>query len=153
VIKSRGEVVEARGKEFEQVNGLRIKTQIMHFLPKFTKSFAENIQALHLNDNFLKAITKDDLVQFPNLKELSAGGNDIMELSSDLFQATPNLMLLDFNKCKLKTIGADLLSPLKKLKIIRVGNAQCINFPEADNKRDFKVFMRESQKNCSESKL
>jgi hypothetical protein len=153
VIKTRGEVVEVVGPTFEEVTGFRVNLQVMHFVPRFSKLFAENIQALFINDNFLKAIEKDDMAQFPNLKEFYAGGNDLVHLPSDLFQGSTNILGFDFNKNPLKTIGADLVTPLKKIKIIRLSNAGCINFPEARNNRDVQIFIREFKKNCSEPSL
>lgn len=64
----------------------------------------------------LTEITPESLRGFEKLKELWIDANNIETLPRGLFEHTPNLEVVSFNRNKIKEIDADILEPLKMLK-------------------------------------
>lgn len=73
------------GKSLNDVNVLRVSFAKWHFIPKGPRDFFNHIEVLDIQFCHLKAITQDDLQQFPTLYELYLLNNDLETLDPELF--------------------------------------------------------------------
>lgn len=99
-----------------QFEALMIEDQIVNFMPSFTDLLAQRLERLCVDSCHLKVITKEDLQQFPNLKDVSVASNDLEWLDGDLFEFNPRLEIVSFYKNKLTFIAANLLDSLINIK-------------------------------------
>jgi Leucine-rich repeat (LRR) protein len=75
----------------------------------------------------MKALEKNDLKQFPNLRSLGLEGNELQWLDDDVFEFTPKLEWISFGDNKLKFIGANILQPLTNLSYAWFDDNKCID--------------------------
>jgi hypothetical protein len=115
------------------IKGLEIENQIVHYVPKVTEKFAKRLEDLQIYVCGLKEVRKEDLEQFPQLKDLSLAWNDLQWLEGDLFAFNPKLEVVSFDgNQKLKYIGANLLDSLSELWSANFLSAGCIYFNAFD---------------------
>lgn len=97
----------------------------------------------------LKALHKNHLKDLSKIKYLDLLGNRIEKLDSNTFEYTPNLLEILLNNNKIKFIGLELLTPLKKLKYINFGGNICI-VGHAKNHEEIKLLRDEIKLKCSD---
>lgn len=104
----------------------------------------ENLEYLHLGDNYLKFIPDDAFYKLPQLKHLTLRDNLIEELSRKVFKNNNQLEMLWLYGNNIKTIGYHIFFHLKKLNFVDLSSNKCIskkydNFESMFNlKRDLK---------------
>lgn len=106
-VTKKGEIMNPIAiASYNQMKGLEIHEQIVHFMPKFTESLAQSLEALLVDSCHLKDVSKEDLQQFSPLKLLSLANNDLEKLDGDLFDFMPRIEVVSFRgNEKLKYIG------------------------------------------------
>jgi hypothetical protein len=129
-VTKKGEVMTGSAdSNIDLVQGMLLHQLTVNFLPKFSQALKQNLQYLQIIECDLKSIEKDDLAQFPTLLYLVVDRNPQLEsLKSDLFKATPDLKHICFSNDNLKTIGANILEPLKDLQVALFAYNPCISF-------------------------
>lgn len=120
------------GKSLDDVNVLRVSFAEWHYIPKGPEDFFRHIEVLDMQFCHLKAITQEDLRQFPTLFELYLVNNDIKSLDPELFLFNRDLKFIDVTRNKICSIAVDLLDPIDDLKEIRIDDNLCV--PVARNK-------------------
>lgn len=110
------------------MKALEVDHQTVYYVPKFTGFFAGRIEALSFYSCKLKVISKEDLEQFPMLRQLKLIWNNLEWLNSDLFDFNKNIEAIDFyGNQRLKFIGANLLDLLPNLQKVNFQNCGCID--------------------------
>jgi Leucine-rich repeat (LRR) protein len=93
-----------------------------------TKIFP-NLKVLHIYNSNLKNISKNDLVEFKNLKMCWCTNNKIEFLPRGLFEGFENLESITFHRNNLKVISPNILDGLEKLKLVNLkGNPGYVRF-------------------------
>jgi hypothetical protein len=99
----------------QNVKSLNFFEQTMNFMPKGLEKLFPQIETILFYYSDLKELKKEDLAPFPMLKNLWTSANDLETLPSNLFEANPEITHVHFYNEKLKFVGENILSPLKKL--------------------------------------
>lgn len=99
----------------DDVQGVALSHCEFDGFPRDFPSIFPNLNHLAINGG-LSEITKDDLIGYGNLTFLDISGCEIDSLPGDLFEHTPNLEVIYFNRNQIKYMGASLLEPLLSLK-------------------------------------
>lgn len=108
-----------------------------------------NLEVLRITSCDLKSIHKNQLKDLSNIKYLDLLGNRIEKLESNVFEYTPNLLEIMLNNNKIKFVGLDILTPLKKLKNINFGGNLCI-VGSARNNEEFEQLRIDIKLKCSD---
>ncbi len=114
---------------------LEIEDQTVYYLPKDLGQFFPNLYYLNVYRSKLREITKNDLKDFPKLKTIAVGYNDIESLPGDLFENNQELVHVGFPSNKIKTIGQNIFKSLSHLEGANFLRNECIS-QQASN-RDF----------------
>lgn len=116
-------------------------------IPSQAGKFFTKLEVLRVPFAKISAISEHDMAQFPQLKCLYLGTNEIQSLSADLFRPTPHLEFVAFNDNQISQVEKGLFRYLKKLKIFYFDGNLCVkNNPTAGNHiDDIKHVIR---KNC-----
>jgi hypothetical protein len=120
---------------------------MVNFMPKGLEKLFPQIERIAIYSSKLKEITKEDLAPFPMLKVLFLYSNDLETLPSNLFEANPEITHVEFLNNKLKFVGENILSPLKKLIFASFGLNPCINM-DAETKDKVPALIEELQNKC-----
>lgn len=91
-------------------------------------SHSEEIETVFINKSKLSRISAIDLKGFDFLTGIFINNCEIEELPGDLFKHTPGLQYISFFSNRIKSIGKDLLKPLRSLKYFNLGKNKCINY-------------------------
>jgi hypothetical protein len=75
-----------------EVKALSINDQIVNFMPKFETSLARRLEAFNAYRCGMKSLEKDDLKQFPKLRELHLEKNELEWLDGDVFEFTSQIL-------------------------------------------------------------
>jgi len=87
-----------------------------------TKQFP-NLETLGIYDSNLKNISRSDLIEYKNLKEIYLASNKIEFLPGDLFEGFENLERIFLQNNNLKIVEPNILDGLENLKIINLNGA------------------------------
>ncbi|KAG5668984.1 hypothetical protein PVAND_016887 [Polypedilum vanderplanki] len=121
-IKNKPENIK---KKLDDINCIKIENIEMNFLPHgFNNSF-KIIEGLRIASTQLLEINKEDLEQFPKLKDLNIMYNKIKTIKKDLFQFNPDLVSINFYKNNLKDIDTRSFENLHKLNSLTLINNNC----------------------------
>jgi Leucine rich repeat len=110
------------------IQGLYCYSLTVNFVPRIGDELAKHLKSLVIDWCHLKEIKQEDLEQFPELVEISLHGNDLTTLPGNLFDRNRKIEKFDLGYNKFKTIGAEVLEPLKSLTIAYIWSAGCVSF-------------------------
>jgi Leucine-rich repeat (LRR) protein len=133
----------------QNVKSVRFESQTMNFMPKGLEKLLPQIERISIYNSNLKEIKKEDLAPFPMLKNLWISDNDLETLPSNLFEANPELIYVQFTYEKLKYVGENILSPLKKLEYADFSDNPCID-KHAASKEEIPALIAELQDKCQQ---
>jgi hypothetical protein len=105
------------------INGLCMWETTVNFMPQFDKVLAKNMKMLVILGCHLKQVERNDVAQFPELKEIALPQNDLQTLPEDLFMNNLKLETISMYNNKFIMIGLEILTPLSSLKIAEFRNA------------------------------
>jgi hypothetical protein len=129
------------------VNGLKISSQVCHFMPARLSDFMPGLRKLEITYSGLQEIDELDTNGLRELQYLNLKGNRIVELGYRLFTNNPELVSIDFSDNFIKVVAEDILLPFDHLKFVNFDNNLCVkNAPAADN---FREWDRELRRNCN----
>ena len=108
--------LSARQNKTCGIEGLnKIQFQILNLTANRLSSTKVNTEAnnceltqliiLDVSSNLIETIRKDDLSAFPNLRQLSATDNDLIEIHQDVFTKAPTLQHLDLENNELTEVA------------------------------------------------
>lgn len=125
------------------VRGLEVADQLLNEIPENVDNFFQNIKAIQLSHTGLKAISANDLKQFPHLTVLSITKNKLKALNGDVFKHTMNLKWISFFDNLIENVGVGLLTSLKDLEFADFRNNPCVNFraTSTDELRALKIHL------------
>lgn len=126
VVQSVGGTHLAR-KQNDDVNVFSIRNKPCRFLPSGIGSLFKNLQGLEIYRAGLKAITKEDLKQFPNLRVLWIYANDLLTLPSGLLEHNLKLNYISFWNNNINSIADDIFDPLEGLERVILKENSCIS--------------------------
>jgi Leucine-rich repeat (LRR) protein len=127
---------------------LSIDGQTAHYLPQGLDKFFPNVIYLNINKSGLKEITKNDLKNFPQLRNIAVRGNEIESLPGDLFEYNTQITNIGFAGNKIKSIGNDIFKSLNNLESVNLLRNTCIS-QQATNRSEIAEMM-ESASECFE---
>ena len=117
--------ITSKNEEITSVNGRRkpttfqglyIKDQTVHYLPKGIDKLFPNLKGLIVWSSHLKSLTQNDLKPMRQLVHVDFMNNDLESLDRNLFDFNLELTFVGFADNKLKKVGMFVLAKLKKLK-------------------------------------
>lgn len=130
------------------VNIVHIFHQTINYFPKGLDKLFPNLEAIQLLHSPLKSIEQSDLKPFGSkLKKFIVGGNQIESLNNDLFEYNSELRWIGFQENKLKSVGKNILKPLKKLQRAYFDDNECID-KAALNEKELSGLVAELEEKC-----
>ena len=154
-IQSRDQVVTSvNGKDLKSFTGfgykrLEILRQPVHFIPQGLGEFFPDLEGLKIGNSQTKEVTKNDIAQFPKLKQLHLYSTDIQSLPANLFEENPDLLYIYLGHNKLTHVGKGILSPLKKLHTAYIQGNPCINlYVYSDRSRISTIIVAALESGC-----
>lgn len=120
---------------------LSIDGQTAHYLPQDLNKFFPNVTYLSINKSGLREITKSDLKNFPQLRNIGVRGNDIENLPGDLFEHNTQATNIAFATNKIKSIGKDIFKSLNGLDSVNLLRNICID-QQAANRSEIAEMMK-----------
>lgn len=128
------------------VNGLKVSSQICHYIPSQLVRIIPNLKKLEITFSGLLEISNQDTFQMKNLQILNLRGNRIGNLNYAVFKENTELTSIDFSDNFIAFIANDIFNSLHKLKFVDFSNNICVkNAPASDNIREWE---RELKRNC-----
>lgn len=133
------------------VEGVVIRSQELHYIPKNTADFFSNLKCIQIRNSNLLTISSNELRQFPNLVILSLPENRLMSIDSELFLNSSQLQWIDFSANLITHVEKDLLASLKYLRYADFQQNICVDFLAftTEDIRKLKFLLE----NCSQFRL
>ncbi|CAG9797633.1 unnamed protein product [Chironomus riparius] len=114
------------GYENKDVESVQISSQPRQFLPLGFTKFFPNLEAFHMEKSGLMSLQKWDLYEFKKLQVLILNDNKLVALDVGLFEFTPNLKYVNFERNKLIHIDALVFEDLPNLRKVKMLSNICI---------------------------
>jgi hypothetical protein len=115
------------GKSNRLVQDVSLKNQLIKVFPRNLSSFFKNLEAIHIYNSGLEQISKEDLLEFPRLRQLAVNYNKIKEVDGNLFQNNPRLQAISFGGNPIKHVGHQVFDGLANLKYLHFYYTTCID--------------------------
>lgn len=115
------------GYSNDNVQALRILTQIMPFFPGGIADHFKNLKFIAIFNSNLMTISASDLRPFPQLEMLWLEENNLVNIDGDLFSFNPRLKLIHLSSNGISRIGHDLITHLDELIHLSLFNNNCIS--------------------------
>jgi Leucine-rich repeat (LRR) protein len=131
----------------QNITCLNFNGQTMNFMPKGLEKLFPQIEQIWIYWSNLKEIKKEDLAPFPMLKSLFTYYNDLETLPSDLFEANLEITHVRFQNERLKFVGENILSHLKKLTRANFEENPCVDMRTL-TKAEIPALITELQSKC-----
>lgn len=125
---------------------LAFEAKAVHYLPMGIAKFFPQLKKLLVLSTGLKSIKTDDLEGLTNLEVLHIWGNDVTELSGDLFKFTPKITEVSFPSNRIIRVGKKLLKNLIKLDKLDFRCNKCIDGDTSEI--DFETLKKELRIQC-----
>lgn len=139
----------SEGRSNKDVVKLNIQKQTCEFLPRGFEKFFPNLEGLRIAESGLVALTKSDLSVFPKLRNCDMYNNYLSSLESEIFANCPLLEYLYFGFNQIRTIGHNILMPLKKLKKANFQDNVCLS-ENAQSKDEIVALQKVLNFECSD---
>lgn len=120
-------IIDENKEELHALKEINFQDIKLHFIPRGFQSPFKDITKLTAITCQLKEVHRADLSQFPKLKILWLWGNDLEVIESDLFQANPQLELIDLGTNKIWFIAENSFKNLKALEKVKLNANLCID--------------------------
>lgn len=136
----------------KKITYLDINDQTVHYLPKGIENFFPLLEKLSIVGAELESVKSDNLKPFVHLKTVNLKNNKITTLDSNVFESNPEITTLWISHNKLKHIGADILTPLKKLTYADFSSNDCVDKlidEEGSDKTDFSALVNDFKTKCA----
>lgn len=138
----------SEGRSNKDVIKLNIQKQTCEFLPRGFEKFFPNLEGLRIAQSGLVALTQSDLSVFPKLRNCDMFNNYLNALESEIFANCPLLEYLYFGDNQIRTVGYNILKPLKNLKkAIFQGNVCSVQ--NAQSKVEIVALQKALNRECS----
>lgn len=140
------------GRSSTDVRRLIVNDQdILKRIPGQINDFFPIILSLELNNGNLEVLLAEDLKQFPNLIVLDIQRQKVKTLDGDSFSNTLWLQMINFNGNLLKNVGIGLLQGLSALNVASFQGNVCID-AQARNANEIPELNRKLLELCPPSK-
>lgn len=142
---------EASYYQDKKVTYLDINEQTVHYLPKGIENFFPLLERLSIVSAELESVKSDNLKPFGHLQTINLKNNKITTLDNNLFEFNPEITTLWFSHNQLKHIGADILTPLKKLSYADFSSNECVDKlvdEEGSETTDFSALVSDFKTKC-----
>lgn len=130
-------IIDARGLTLT-----RFPLNLNRFLPNIETVFFER---------GMTEIHKEELAQYPNLKELYISTNEIEVIEPDLFVNNRNLQLIFLNANKIKSVAPNVFNGLDKLTYLGFDTNVCYSGKVENDRERAKELAMNIYKNCAPS--
>jgi hypothetical protein len=135
----------------DKVAKIYIKDKTVEYFPRGIEKFFPNVRELTIYNSKLKVISKSDLQQFPKLTMFQLSYNDVEVLNDDLFEHNSELLWLEIESKKIKTLNATIFNPLKKLKVLSL-SLPCMPAKLAMDRKKVEEIIKETRNECNKPK-
>lgn len=115
------------GKKNCNVHALRVSDMTTKYFPIHLCDHFPKLEAIEIVGGKLVRLEKQDISPYPRLKVLWLPRNNIESLSNDVFEGNKKLEKISFYDNRLKTIGTEILKPLKHLQYVNFQYNECID--------------------------
>lgn len=129
------------------VNGLKISSQICHFMPSNLGGLIPNLKRLEISYSGLNEVDSSEFAYLIFLNYLNLRGNRIEILPFGLLAANRDLISVDFSDNFIRIVAQDFFNYLEKLKFADFGNNFCVK--EAPSGENLREWEREIRRNCN----
>lgn len=97
-----------------------------YYMPTGFEDFFSDLEGLHIHKAKLRALSSENLQQFPNLKVAYFNGNQLTELPGNLFENNQQLRAISFRDNNIRTIDPKLFDGLAELAQVKFSNNVCV---------------------------
>lgn len=139
------------GKTNQDILGVKLLNTDAEFIPGNIGNVFPNVEAFMNEAGGLTRISKEDVAQFSNLKQLHLYGHKITVLNSDLFASNPHLKHISFGGNPLQHIGSNTFDDLGSLQSIYLANANCIDASAINDRAGVKKILFKLKVSCPPS--
>jgi Leucine rich repeat len=99
----------------DNVETLSISDLELNRFPRCLNSFFPNLNSIVISSCGITNLSKGDFEGLQTLRNLHLNGNEISQLSDDLFDCVPNIEAISFYNNQIKSIGSKTFDKLKSL--------------------------------------
>ncbi|XP_037049116.1 digestive cysteine proteinase 1-like [Bradysia coprophila] len=135
-------------KDESDVAALSIYKSVCEIIPSGFNSVFPNVEFFAIGASKLKTVSSADLQQFKKLREIWLYSNDLEYLESNLFEYTPHVEYINFNRNKIKFIGGNFFGNLPNLQKASFHDNVCTS-REAYDAASLKKIKAETTQSCS----
>lgn len=136
----------------KNVISVDIHNQNCPIVPVGIAEFFPSIEAITIGESRLERITNKDLRPFKSLFALLITRNKLQSLAGDLFIYSPRIDYIDFSGNQIKTIGLDILKPLRKVRGIFLNKNVCIDMDYSDYSAENLAVVRQAMiRQCADA--
>lgn len=86
-----------------------------------------SIVTIRVAEAGIRELTRNDLLQFPNLLMIVLIDNELETLDADVFDGTPNMECINFNRNRIRHLGPRVFQRLNNLMALRLADNFCID--------------------------
>lgn len=115
-----------RGYKEKDVESVQISSHSRKLMPIGFTKFFPNLEAFHMEKSGISSLQKYDLYEFRKLQVLLLNDNKLVALDIGLFEFTPKLRHVNFERNKLIHIDALVFDGLPNLTKVSIGNNICL---------------------------
>lgn len=131
-----------------QVQSFTITTQIVYFMPAGLEAFFTNLEVLVIENCGLKALRREDLKNFGDLKVINFDSNDLEELESDLFAFNVKLEAISLEDNLILKIDAQIFDNLNSLRFLRLKMNKCVDESVENDRGGVRELIEEVKNQC-----
>jgi hypothetical protein len=110
------------------VQGLDLIHQNLRKLPENLHQIFPNLVRIRVAHSNLQSLTAKDLLHFKDLRVLDVWNNKLHSLPADLFNSTPKIQRVSFEKNPIQRVGGGIFDGLVNLQFVDLRDTHCIDF-------------------------
>lgn len=112
----------------EDVEGIMIMNE--NFNGAYPQGIGEifpNVVTIRVDNSGIRELKREDLMPYPNLLMIVLMGNELETLDANVFDGTPKMECINFNRNRIRHLGPRVFKRLENLMALRLAGNFCID--------------------------